>query len=46
MSSFYACVPNIMITLCTIPEIRHATDEQINKQTDGKSEKGGAPPKK
>ena len=31
ISSFYACVPNIMITLCTVPEIRHATDEQINK---------------
>ena len=31
ISSFYACVSNIMITLCTIPEIRRATDEQINK---------------
>ena len=45
ISSFYTCVPKIMITWCTIPETWCATD----RWTDGWTEKVtevGAPPKK
>ena len=36
--SFYTCVPKIMITWCTVPEIWCAMDGQTDGQTDGKSD--------
>ena len=50
ISSFYICIPKIMIRCCTIPEIWCATDGRIDGQTDGRTEKvtyfsAGAPTK-
>ena len=38
ISSFYICVPKIMIRWCTVPEIWCATDGQTDGRTDGKSD--------
>ena len=38
ISSFYICVPIIMIRWCTVPEIWCATDGQADRQNDGKSD--------
>ena len=37
-TSFYTCVPSIMIRWCMVSEILYATDRQIDGQTDGKSD--------
>ena len=39
ISSFYRCVPKIMIRWCMVPEIGYAMDERTDGQTDGKSDK-------
>ena len=39
VSSFYICVPKIMITWCTVPEIWCATDGQTDRWTDRQMEK-------
>ena len=45
ISSFYICVPKIMIRWCTVPEIWCAMDGQMDGWTDGKSDiEVGAPP--
>ena len=35
ISSFYTCVPKIMIVLSTVPEIWHVTDERTDRWSDG-----------
>ena len=35
ISSFYTCVPKIMIRWCTVPEIWCVTDGQMDRRTDG-----------
>ena len=48
ISSFYICVPKIMIRWCTVPEICCMTDRRTNRRTDGWKKwhiKVGAPPK-
>ena len=53
ISSFYICVPKIMIRWCTVPEIWCETDRQTggwtDRRTDGQKKwhiEVGAPPKK
>ena len=38
ISSFYTCVPKIMIRWCTVPEIWWTMDGQRDRWTDGKSD--------
>ena len=38
ISSFYTCVPKIIIRWCTVPEIWCTTDRQMDRWTDGKSD--------
>ena len=46
ISSFYMCVPKIMIRLCMVPEIWCVADGRRDGQTDRKSDiEVGAPPK-
>ena len=48
ISSFYACVPKIMIRWCMVPEIWCTTDGWMDRQTDGRKKwhiEVGAPPK-
>ena len=33
ISSFYTCIPKIMITWCTVPEIRCATDRRTDRKS-------------
>ena len=49
ISSFYMCVPKIMIRWCIISEICCTTDRQMDRQTGGQKKwhiEVGAPPKK
>ena len=49
ISSFYICVPKLMVRWCMVPEIWCATDAWNNRQTDGREKlhvEVGAPPKK
>ena len=43
ISLFYICVPKIMITWCTIPEMWCATDRQTDGWTEKVTYKGGWP---
>ena len=43
ISLFYTCVPNIMITLCTVPEICSMTDEQMDEWKKWHIETGAPP---
>ena len=49
ISSFYTCVPKVMIRWCTISQIWCATDGQRDGRADSQKEKvtyrGGCPPK-
>ena len=38
MSSFYLCVPKIMIRWCMVPETWCTTDERIDGRTDGQKD--------
>ena len=37
ISSFYTCVPKIMISWCTVLEILRATDDRMDERTDGQT---------
>ena len=44
ISSFYTCVPKIMITWCAVPEIWSTTDGWTDRQMEILINKGGCPP--
>ena len=43
ISSFYACVPNILIRWCTVSEIWCGTDGWAGSQTEKVTYRGGCP---
>ena len=45
ISSFYICVPKIMIRRCTVPEIWCARDWWTDRQTEKVTYRGGCPTK-
>ena len=46
ISSFYTCVPKMMIRWCMVPEIWYATDGRMDRWTGKSGIEVGAPPKK
>ena len=46
ISSFYTCVPKMMIRWCMVPEIWYATDGRMDRWTEKSGIEVGAPPKK
>ena len=43
ISSFYICVPQIIITSCTVPEIWCTTDRRMDRWTEKVTYRGGSP---